>query len=410
MIKILLFVFFILFSHLTIAQNTHYEQFNDEISQLNDAYKYEESIIKLEEILHNKKSQNYDRYNAYLQKALTFKRLYNYPEVLENLDLAFEEAKDTDFVEEAEVRVLTEKMFVEFDLRNFDKAEKLIKDLSKKNIDLLDAETQAFYLSAVAVLQIINKDYNAAQLTLEDAIGILERKSPKHLPLIYTKIIGLSEHLKDKNLAQNAFDKGIYYAEKYNMDIYKISMYYTMSHFFLTFEDYKNAYLYENQGVEISARYNAAFQNGKLSVLERNLLNKRKNVELDYQKKIKYILAFASAILLAFLVVVVKLYQSNREKNKLILRENNRMRAELEKLTNEVNEQGEDKINLANYNLTDRQIDIVNLVKLGKTNKEIGEKLYISENTVKYHLKIIYSNLGIENRWNLRESLQESVS
>lgn len=179
-----------------------------------------------------------------------------------------------------------------------------------------------------------------------------------------------------------------------------------MSHFFLTFEDYKNAYLYENQGVEISARYNAAFQNGKLSVLERNLLNKRKNIELDYQKKIKYILAFASAILLAFLVVVVKLYQSNREKNKLILRENNRIRTELEKLTSEVNEQGEDKINLANYNLTDRQIDIVNLVKLGKTNKEIGEKLYISENTVKYHLKIIYSNLGIENRWNLRESLQ----
>lgn len=398
-------IFFCLYLN-TKAQQINSEALNKEISQLNDAYKYEESIIKLEEILHNKKSQNYERYNAYLQKALTFKRLYNYPEVLENLDLAFEEAKDTDFVEEAEVRVLTEKMFVEFDLRNFDKAEKLIKDLSKKNIDLLDAETQAFYLSAVAVLQIINKNYNAAQLTLEDAIGILERKSPKHLPLIYTKIIGLSEHLKDRNLAQNAFDKGIYYAEKYNMDIYKISLYYTMSHFFLTFEDYKNAYLYENQGVEISARYNAAFQNGKLSVLERNLLNKRKNIELDYQKKIKYILAFASAILLAFLVVVVKLYQSNREKNKLILRENNRIRTELEKLTSEVNEQGEDKINLANYNLTDRQIDIVNLVKLGKTNKEIGEKLYISENTVKYHLKIIYSNLGIENRWNLRESLQ----
>lgn len=133
------------------AQQINSEALNTEISQLNDTYKYEESIIKLEEILHNKKSQNYDRYNAYLQKALTFKRLYNYPEVLENLDLAFQEAKDTDFEEEAEVRVLTEKMFVDFDLRNFDKAEKLIKDLSKKNIDLLDAETQAFYLSAVEI-------------------------------------------------------------------------------------------------------------------------------------------------------------------------------------------------------------------------------------------------------------------
>ncbi|WP_300669073.1 helix-turn-helix transcriptional regulator [Soonwooa sp.] len=402
--KSLFILFFIFLNIITKAHQYNNEALNNEISELNDKHKYEESIIKLEEILHSKQSTDYDRYNAYLQKALTFKRVYNYPEVLENLDLAFKEAQETNFEEAAEVRVLAEKMFVEFDSRHFDKAEILIKDLSKKNIDLLDSETHAFYLSAIGVLQIINKNYDAAQITFENAIGILEKKSPKHLPLIYTKIIGLSEHLKDKNLAQSAFDKGIYYAEKYNMDIYKISLYYTMSHFFLTFEDYKNAYLYENQGVEISSRYNATFQNGKLTILERNLLNKRKNVELDYQKKIKYSLAFASVILFAFLVVVFKLYQSNKLKNKLILRENNRMRSELEMFTKELNEQGDSKINLTNYNLTDRQIDIVNLVKVGKTNKEIGAELYISENTVKYHLKIIYNTLGIENRWDLRQN------
>ena len=37
-------------------------------------------------------------------------------------------------------------------------------------------------------------------------------------------------------------------------------------------------------------------------------------------------------------------------------------------------------------------------VLIGKTNKEIGVELFISENTVKYHLKIIYEALNITNR------------
>ncbi|MGL6039408.1 MAG: hypothetical protein ACRC0E_11050 [Soonwooa sp.] len=75
-------------------------------------------------------------------------------------------------------------------------------------------------------------------------------------------------------------------------------------------------------------------------------MKKIKNLELDYQKKIKHALAFAPAILLAFLVV--KLYQFNREKNKFIPRENKRLRAEREKLKSDVNEQAKDKIHLAN--------------------------------------------------------------
>ncbi|WP_313215390.1 hypothetical protein [Soonwooa sp.] len=48
-------IFFCLYLN-TKAQQINSEALNKEISQLNDAYKYEESIIKLEEILHNKKS------------------------------------------------------------------------------------------------------------------------------------------------------------------------------------------------------------------------------------------------------------------------------------------------------------------------------------------------------------------
>lgn len=57
------------------------------------------------------------------------------------------------------------------------------------------------------------------------------------------------------------------------------------------------------------------------------------------------------------------------------------------------------------FKFTTRQIEIIKLVKERKNNKEIGDELFISENTVKYHLKSIYSTLNIKNRWELKEIL-----
>ena len=57
---------------------------------------------------------------------------------------------------------------------------------------------------------------------------------------------------------------------------------------------------------------------------------------------------------------------------------------------------------LSNYNLTDRQKEIIDFIRSGLTNKEIATKLFISENTVKYHLKIIYEILDVEHRSAIR--------
>ena len=48
--------------------------------------------------------------------------------------------------------------------------------------------------------------------------------------------------------------------------------------------------------------------------------------------------------------------------------------------------------------LTPREREIAELAKEGLTNQEIGEKLYISINTVKKHLQSIYSKFEISNR------------
>lgn len=48
--------------------------------------------------------------------------------------------------------------------------------------------------------------------------------------------------------------------------------------------------------------------------------------------------------------------------------------------------------------LAPRQVQIISLVASGATNREISETLHISENTVKSHLKDIFSELGVNSR------------
>jgi DNA-binding NarL/FixJ family response regulator len=48
--------------------------------------------------------------------------------------------------------------------------------------------------------------------------------------------------------------------------------------------------------------------------------------------------------------------------------------------------------------LTPREIEIVRMVAGGLRNKEIAQKLFISEGTVKIHLHNIYEKLGVDGR------------
>jgi len=48
--------------------------------------------------------------------------------------------------------------------------------------------------------------------------------------------------------------------------------------------------------------------------------------------------------------------------------------------------------------LTDQEKEIVRLIAQGLTNKEIGEKLFMSPSTVKFHLSDIMQKLDVKRR------------
>ena len=58
----------------------------------------------------------------------------------------------------------------------------------------------------------------------------------------------------------------------------------------------------------------------------------------------------------------------------------------------------EDLNNISKNKLTKREFEILKLVSQGFNNQDIAEKLFISLNTVKFHLKNIYDKLDVNNR------------
>jgi DNA-binding CsgD family transcriptional regulator len=50
------------------------------------------------------------------------------------------------------------------------------------------------------------------------------------------------------------------------------------------------------------------------------------------------------------------------------------------------------------YNLTEREVDVANLIRGGLTNRQISEELNIAEGTVKTHLWNLFQKLQVSNR------------
>lgn len=64
-------------------------------------------------------------------------------------------------------------------------------------------------------------------------------------------------------------------------------------------------------------------------------------------------------------------------------------------------------MNKKNDDLTERQRAVAHWMALGKSNKTIGKKLFISSSTVKAHLTEIYKKFGVSNRTEATRKLIE---
>ena len=398
--RLLLLVLFVFTQ--SFGQSEKLKKLENQIKTFNDNLQYEKSIAVLNEIITNEQSTHYEKYYAYLLESFTHKRLFNYTKTLHKLDLALAEGLQSDQKEEVKNTIDAEKCFVYFDTQDYPKAEALIVHLRKINFKHLSIPTQSWIIMQDGYIKMLNKDYAKSEQLLNEAAALVKANSPENLPNIYGKKMELYNKMNLFEKRDTAFKEGLLLAKKYNKVKYEMYLYQVMRNIFQENEDYKNAFFTQKKYDSIVKYYNATDANGKLELAEKKLEDENRQLKAQNEKYIDYILYGVILSLLLLLFFSVRLYQSNKTKRILVEKENTRIHDEIERLTQALDEKGNATLNLSNYNLTDRQKEIIELIRSGLTNKEIATKLFISENTVKYHLKIIYEILDVEHRSAIR--------
>jgi DNA-binding CsgD family transcriptional regulator len=393
---------FFLWSLTMSAQTNGIDQLEVKITKQNDVQNYEASIQLISDFINHQDHTAYEKCYAYIFKSYTYKRLFNYEECLHNLDLALEEGLKSDKKEEVENYIKAEKAFVYFDTHKYKKASELMQDLYASNYKYLDSDSKAWIIMQEGYLLFINKRYVEAENRLNISLALVLKNCPRNAPNIYGKKIELYNAMKMYSKRDEAFRLGLQYAKKYKIVKYEMYLYEVLTKQHQMNADFKDAFTSQQKLDSLTFLYNSINNNGKIQILEMQIDNQKKRLELRHEQTKHYFLISIAIVLLLLLLISSRLYMINKQKRILVESENSRIHKDIERLTKAIDEKGNKRLDLSLYNLTNRQKEIIGLVKDGKSNKEIASILFISENTIKYHLKIIYEILDIEHRFEIK--------
>lgn len=396
------FLYFILFITIcSFGQQKSLNQLEREVGYCNDLLKYQSSIQLLSDFIDNGNISNYERYYAYLLKSYTYKRVFNYELTLHNLDLALQEGLKSDKKELVIQTIKAQKAFCYFDTHQYEKAAALMAELNKSNYVSLDLQDKSFIIMQEGYLLMKKKDYSGAEIKLDTAIAITKRSYPRNLPNIYGKKVELYNEMKLYTKRDFAFKEGMRYAKAYKILKYELYLYEILKKCHQKNKDYLKVFEIDKKFDSISKIYNADSYNGKITLLENNLNNDKQKLEIKRQTLITILMSILISILIVLILLLIKLYFVTKQKKYLLEQENNIIQDKLSVLLNNVDEKGV-YFNQAFCKLSERQKEIVKLIRAGKSNKEIAISLSISENTVKFHVKNIYCILNISSRDDLK--------
>lgn len=258
-------------------------------------------------------------------------------------------------------------------------------------------------------------NYEQGEQLILDALAI-RRSIRSDYNIMWSHIIlsKLYNKWEKYNKALMHSDSALYYNNSIQNKRAQSSILNNRKEIFQSISDYESAlYTQEELTAVKDSMYkeqkenNLAATEARLNLLEKeNQINTLSIEKLKSEKKILRLTIW----LISILVFSTGLYFFYRNKLKKVNKEYaaiymdlQRALTEISVLQTEIDKKRNDESNILDkYDLTFREIEVIELVSQGMTNKEVSNKLYISENTVKYHVKNIYTKLGIKDRNELR--------
>lgn len=192
---------------------------------------------------------------------------------------------------------------------------------------------------------------------------------------------------------------------------------------------YNDAYKYQSEFILLKDSIQNSEITTEIAELNKKYESEKKEKEIlnlqninEKEARLKWFIISISISIISILLILFVIFRNRKikesEKNKAKLKQNAKemdlLRHKIDKNITQYTMPQEftlshDEVNsLLRDDLSDRELDVFMLLLDGFTNKVIGEKLFVSINTVKFHLHNIYVKLDVDNRIDAIKSVSKN--
>lgn len=380
-----------------------------EIFELNNNLQFEKSQERLFGLLENGELIADEKYHVYLLLSYTYKRLFDYESTLKFLDEAQKQAALTEKKAIYNAQIAAEKAFVYFDTQNYERSSGIIDSLEAGGYKNVSEQDKSKLIMQQAYGLFLDKKYPRAEALYDESIGIIKTIDPCDLPMAYVKKMQLYNAMNRLDLAEDAYRKSMHHSDSCGIIKYSIYAKDELLTIYARRNEYKKV---AELNREIDSLNNIYKKEEKLASLHNqqqkfNLANNDKQINQEKQNQ-KYLTwgLVAVSILLTIGLAWMIYY---RKKKKALEAEFVQMKAELAQYISGANVSKQEKETIQQASetlLSDRQREVLDLLTQGKSNKEIASLLFITEHTVKYHIRIIYQSLNVKDRKDLFSNMR----
>ena len=375
---------------------------------------HKDAILRTEEILRNPNSDNIDLAMAHITKSIVYKNLENFHEVENNLNKAHQLAQKTNIKDYLMTRINLERLLIANHKGERDQVADLLQQISPEQVTKARDYLQNLYLAIDGSNDLYHKNTAIGKKKLDTAIANLKAGSTQFLPTPYLIKAAFFKETNENDSVKSYLEEALEITKRHSNLAFAQQVQYEIVDYHKRTNNIAQAIKEQKTLDIIATERNVNNVGGTITQLENNLAKERQEIKLLKEKQIFTSLISLISVLILSLVAAYYLAYRKRKNRILSELENKQLRNELISMSIafENNHKNESKVEIKKqikeeHELTERQIEIINLVKEGKTNKEIGNALFITENTVKYHLKIIYTILKIPNRVELKNKNNE---
>ena len=409
--KSYLTIFFLFFFALLIAKDLNLPSFEKEIIKYNREGRYELSQKKLLDLLFSDLTKE-EKANVLYLLAATYRGLSDYRMCLEYLNKSSAVAKDLPKDNILRMKLDYEYAFSYFDMKEYEKCSEKMKQIASQKYTHIIPENQAYIFMQEGYLFLRNKDYDNAEKKYLQALNIMKTANYCNLPIVYVKMMDFYSQKKNIKKAEKMYAESMKISKGCNILKYET---YSAAQIEIIYK--QNNLLDKAYAVSLKVDSLRKLENiedriSEMHIIDKKYMEKQEILERKYLFWEKIIVSVISIVLLSLIG-----YSSFKGRN---------LKSEKIKMEEEIIHMKENLNNYAkNYNsnenftnantaiinpdkLTSRQKELFKLMADGLSNKEIADRLFITESTVKYHIKNIYSILELKDRKDFFKKLNQN--